>query len=46
MTSLLDRFNAVAANNNSGLLDWLSSLSLTEEEKVINNNSPYAGWTH
>ena len=47
MTSLLDRFNAVAANNNSGILNWLSSLSLTEEDdKVINNNSPYAGWTH
>lgn len=47
MTSLLDRFNAVAANNNSGLLNWLSTLSLTEEtDKEINNNSPYAGWTH
>lgn len=47
MTSLLDRFNGVAANGNSGLLQWLSYLSLTEEDdKIINKNSPYAGWTH
>lgn len=47
MTSLLDRFNAVAANSNSGLINWLSSLSLTDDnDKVINKNSPYAGWTY